>query len=181
MKYTYQDLLDAREKLSEITYTFWLEHDLFTWRWWFLLAMLIIPWLIWWRFWDKARFKTIAIAGLIAMTLAVFFDDLGVNTMSWSYPYQLVRVAGRLNVIDVTVIPIMFMILYQYFSKWKGYFIALLVAGAFGGYVGEPFLKWLDLYHKLDWTKWQSALSYIGIGIMVKGITDWLIKQEKHT
>jgi hypothetical protein len=47
---------------------------------------------------------------------------------------------------DLTLVPTTFMIIYQWFPKFKLFFITIVIWGAFAAYIAEPVLAWLDLY-----------------------------------
>lgn len=44
---SYEDVQEVKEKIKNLAYERWLEHDLFSWQWWLLLAASILPWIIW--------------------------------------------------------------------------------------------------------------------------------------
>jgi hypothetical protein len=50
---TNNKMMDYEKQLSNIIYENWVHFDLFTWQWWLLLGLTIVPWFIWWKIVDK--------------------------------------------------------------------------------------------------------------------------------
>ncbi|WP_280771964.1 hypothetical protein [Salipaludibacillus daqingensis] len=69
---THEEIQQLYEKLFEMRLDKWLNHELFTFQWFLLLAVLIFPWFIWWRFVDKNRIVQILLFGALLSILVVF-------------------------------------------------------------------------------------------------------------
>ncbi|ADU29655.1 CBO0543 family protein [Evansella cellulosilytica] len=124
---TYEDIKIIHEKLVSMRLEYWLEHNVFTFQWWLLLTILVVPWLVWWLFVDKKNISRILLFGCLLMILVLIMDDLGVELQLWSYRYQLVSILPRLISIDQGIIIIFHMAIYQFFPKWKSFLIANIV------------------------------------------------------
>lgn len=70
---SYEDVKKARESLKDLAFEHWIQDDLFTWKWWLLVAATIIPWILWLIFHDKKRTFEILSCGLKNVTIAVKF------------------------------------------------------------------------------------------------------------
>ncbi len=116
----YQDfkhILDLKNELIHLRLQFWLEHDLFKPHWWFFLASSILPWMVWWKIADKKRFKELLIYGLLWAIFATVFDEFGVSLKFWYYPKELFSMVSPLFPADLTIIPVTFMVVYQFFKR----------------------------------------------------------------
>jgi hypothetical protein len=165
---TFGQLLEAEELFAAIRTEYWLNHDLFTWQWWLLLVLLTIPWLLWWRVVDKRRLKEILLVGYFSTVIALMLDQLGTEFNEWDYPHRVIPVYPQFMPIDLTILPILYMLLYQYFSTWKTYMRALMIMSAAMAFLFEPLLVKMDLYRLIDWKHIYSFPAYILIGIILR-------------
>jgi len=74
--------------------------------------------------------------------------------------------------------PIFYMIIYQYFTKWKTFLIAITIMAFIFAFILEPLTAWLGIYKLYHWKYWYSFLPYILIGIVIKFLIDKLIKKQ---
>lgn len=114
-------------QLTEMRIENFNNEDFLSPQWWFLLALTIIPWILWWILLDKTKIKKIWLYGALITILIIYLDDIGGVLNLWNYPYQLINIIPRLNPIDISVLPVMHMLIYQYFSKWKNFIIANII------------------------------------------------------
>lgn len=52
---TNNDLIEISFKYKEATLEYWFDNTFLRWEWWVLIALTIIPWIVWWKFVDKKR------------------------------------------------------------------------------------------------------------------------------
>jgi len=117
-----QQLAEMLKQLTHGRVANWLSEDFGTWRWWVLLVLLTVPWFIWYKTVKKNKLPELTMFGLIVMVFTITLDELGYNMTLWSYPFDVIPIFPRLTSIDYTVVPIIFMLTYQYFPTWKSFF-----------------------------------------------------------
>ncbi|SFA87143.1 MULTISPECIES: CBO0543 family protein [unclassified Bacillus (in: firmicutes)] len=170
---TFDDVLRARELHRDLAYQHWISDEFLTWKWWFLLAFSILPWVLWVLFRDKKRTYEILSYGLLWASIAALCDIIGSNLILWSYPDKLFPMAPPLIPADLAVIPVSFMFVYQYTKHWKSYIIcSLLVSAIFSFLIETIFIKW-DMFAV---HYWHHMFSFIGFSIL-SGIIYWTIKK----
>lgn len=170
------ELIEMKRKLKELRNEHWINEVFLTFNWWFLLFITVIPWLIWWSLVDqKSLFRMICYGALIS-TFAILLDDIGSYYLLWIYKYQLVPISPRLNPIDLSVMPVTYMLVYQYFRKWKSFVIAQTVLAFGAAFICEPIFIWMDIYHPIQWKLIYSFFIYIGIGVLNKWLVDKVLK-----
>ncbi|RKL66625.1 hypothetical protein CR203_15180 [Salipaludibacillus neizhouensis] len=76
---SHEQIQSFNERLFEMRLEKWLNHDLFSFQWFLLLAVLIIPWIIWWRFVDTNRIAPILLYGTLMSLLVLMMDDIGLE------------------------------------------------------------------------------------------------------
>lgn len=176
-----KEIITLQQQLTKLEHKHWVENVLFSFNWWLLLCIFIVPWIIWWKLVDKRRIREILLYGFIIMVLSSILDDLGIASLLWTYPYQLLQILDRLNAIDLTVLPVMYMLIYQYYPKWKSFLIAHVLLSFFSAFIAEPILVRLNIYVPLLWKFIYSFPIYMQIAVIVKWLTDKVSEISKSS
>jgi hypothetical protein len=174
---SYKDISEVTRNLRDISYEHWLLYELFTFHWWFLLALSIIPWIIWWKVLDKYRMNEIIMFGLFIGLFSVIFEYIGEYIALW-WGYKIKLFPGGVTHIfpfDLTVLPVSYMLAYQYFPKWRSFFLGMLTLSFGAAFVFEPLLDWMDIYVLITWKYFYSFPIYLLMGLFFK----WLVKKIK--
>lgn len=174
------EVIDVQEKYAQLLKARFFDHILFSYQWWILVLTTVGLWVIWMMLVDKKRLKALLIVGFGTSMLAVVMDDVGLTVAAWSYPYQLIYSTSRLNPVDLSIIPVAYMLLYQYIKTWKVYLPVLAAFCLFGAFIAEPLFVHLDMYVMLRWKYWYSALIYLAMGIFIKWSVDKLDKSAEQ-
>lgn len=175
MKATYPSYDEIRKieyKLEEMKEEYWIHHDLFSFQWWLLLVIFILPWIAWWRYADKGRLKEIILFGSLLMLLIGLMDDIGVNLHLWSYPYKLFQIIPRLVSVDYGLLIVAHMTIYQLFKSWRSFLIANLIMAAIFTFICEPLTVWIGIYRLDNWIYIYSFPIYVVKAVFVK----WLVQ-----
>jgi len=174
------EIIQIQEKYERLhTKHFW-EDVIFSYQWWFLLILTIVLWIIWIVLVDKKRLQNIVMIGLLTSLIALLLDDIGYSMALWNYPYYLVPFSSTQTSIDLAIIPVSYMLLYQYFRKWKSYLIALTLITLFAVFVVESLFVKLGIYVLVRWELWYAVPIYILIGILVKSLVDKIEKRSEE-
>jgi hypothetical protein len=139
-------------------------------QWWLLLAFLIVPWLIWLKVVDKNRKLEIVVVGLFVAIVTKLLDLVGYNLNFWDYPIQIIPLVPEAFSFDLSMIPVAYMLLYQYFKTWKSYCIGLVCMSVVYAFIGEPFCNWIMIVVYIKWKYIYSVVYYIVVGITIKAI-----------
>jgi hypothetical protein len=175
---SFKEIQDLQHKLQKMLTDYWLHHDLFTFQWWLLLCIWIVPWIIWWRYVQRKRIKEILLFGSLLMLLVGFLDDIGVNCNLWSYPYKLTSVVPKLVAIDYGIIIIAHMSVYQHFKRWKSFLIANVIMATIFSFICEPITVWLKIYRLDNWEYAYSLPIYVAKAALVKWIVDVVLARK---
>lgn len=165
---SFKDILDVQDISTRLQIQHWLNYELFTYQFWFLLALLILPWFIWWRLADRRRFFEILIFMFLVQTAVTILDEFGCQLNLWEYQYDLEPLFPRLIPINFTLFPIGYGLIYQYFPKWKHYLAASAVASALYAFIGEWVFIRMDIYVLLEWKHIYSFPIYILLAAIFK-------------
>lgn len=180
MSYPTKDEINkADNQLTEMRWENFIHEDFLSPQWWFLLALTLLPWILWWILVDKSRIKQIWLYGLLMTILIIYLDDIGSELNLWNYPYKLVNIVPRLNPIDVCVLPVMHMLIYQYFSKWKSFIIANIIMSLFNSYIAEPLFVKIKIYELINWKYSYSVPIYILKAAVIKILLEKVLEKSK--
>src|SRR5206468_11013501 len=133
-----------------------------------LLFLTIVPWLIWWRVADKKNFNEILLYGLIIGILSIILDNIGTDLLWWEYPDKLFQMIPPLFPADLTLVPCLMMLVYQWTKSWKSFLFLNFILSLFMSYVGETLFIWLNLYKLIEWKLFYSLLFYNVCGIFAR-------------
>lgn len=173
------DIMTLQKQLYDLRYDHWLKHELFTSQWWIFIPMLIIPWIIWWRVVDKTRRGIIFAYGLFLMLEIITMNDLGIGHLLWFYPIKLVPSLHYAVAIDCAFLPVLHMLIYQYFPQWKTFIIAEIISSFLLAFVGEPLAEWSRIYIVLHWYHFYSFPIYVMKAIFGKWLIESIIFKSK--
>jgi hypothetical protein len=173
-----EQLVEMVRQLTQARIENWLGECVGTWRWWFLVALLVIPWITWFKVVDKKKFIELSLFGLITILVTNILDELGFELSLWNYPLEIIPMFPRLISIDYAILPIIYMLLYQYFPNWKNLFWAMTIASAFFSFIIEPLMVFLGFYQLLTWKHYYSYPIYIVLALVCKWLTRIIIDME---
>jgi hypothetical protein len=157
-------------QLTDQRFDEWLLEDVFHIRWWALPLLFIIDICVWWKVIDKSRLNEIILFAAITSIMILALDELGEELTLWDYPTDVFPLFPPVAAINLSCLPSFYAILYQFFSKWKGYVIASVLMAAFSCFVFEPIFIGLGMYQLLTWKPYYGFPLYFAIGIITKAL-----------
>lgn len=164
------DIYSEHLRIHWELYAFWEESVLFTWRWWFKLSMLFVPWALWFALRKKESSGRLMTAGLFVMALALFLDSVGITLGLWFYPTVIVPLLPEALSFNLSVLPVVTMLSIQFFPRMKPLYKAVPYAAA-GAFVFEPLMVWMGLYEPIHWKHIYTFPVLIGIYLIADRIT----------
>lgn len=175
-----KELIQIQDKYTHLHTKHFYENVIFSFQWWFLLIITIVLWIIWIVLVDKKRINNILLIGLLTSLIAFLLDNIGYSMALWNYPYYLTPFTSTQIPINLAIIPVFYMLLYQYLRKWKSYLVALTLITLFAVFVVEAFFIKIGIYVPLRWEIWYAVPIYILIGILVKSLIDKIEKRSEE-
>lgn len=168
------------KQLGQMEMTRFLEHMLFSWEWWLLVSLLTLPWILFFKLVDKKRLPEILLVGFFVFIVALMADEIGTETQTWVYRYRTTPFLHTLIPYDFTILPVTYMLIYQYFTSWKSYLKAHAVNALVFAFVSEPILVWLNIYEPYKWAHLYSYPVYILIGVYAKFVVQRIYRFAKE-
>jgi hypothetical protein len=163
--------VEIQRHLTALRIDEWLREDLFHFKWWLLLALIIASLLVWWIALDKSRLREVLLyAGLTALT-AMGIDEYGEELILWDFPIDIIPIFPVLSSLSLVWLPLVYSLIYQRFRNWKSFIVSTVIITALFCFVIEPALAWGGFYQLIRWKYYYSfpiySLAAIGIRALV--------------
>ncbi|HAN10710.1 MAG TPA: hypothetical protein DCP90_08885 [Clostridiales bacterium] len=175
----WKEIVEKRIELKDLNVRFYLEHCLFSLNWWLELIVVFIVWSLWWKFVDKTRLLEITTYGIMVSILATSTDLVGMNLVLWGYPITLTPLGQLLSAANLSMLPVIYMLVYQYFRSWKLFIIAVFIMSILLSFVVEPLVVWMGIYEMNNWSYFYSVPIYIISAILLKWVINMILAKEK--
>lgn len=144
------------------------------------MACAVWTWFLWWRFLDKKRLTQILIFGFWIAGITTAVDVIGVMLGYWGYGHILLPSIPSITLsLDLCLVPVVYMLGYQFFPRWKEFLIASLVLTSVVSFIGEPFLVLSNIYLMYKVTYVYDFPTYLSTALFSKWLTDSIMKKQQ--
>ena len=153
-----EDFVGVHDNIRHV----WLTQVIFSWHWWLDVALAVLPWVLWFIVRRREIQRRLLFAGLVTALLATYLDIIGMSQGWWTYYTWVVPLMPEYLPWDLSVMPVMAMLFYQYkpnLSPW----IKAAVFGVIGAFVSEPLFEWIGIYKRITWEYWYSLPIYVAV------------------
>jgi hypothetical protein len=157
-----------QKRLTSIHIDNWIKEDVFKLRWWLLIAFILISIFIWWYLLDKSRAYEICLYVALAAIFALGVREYGEELTLWDYPTDIIPIFPPLTSINLIILPLMYSLIYQYFSAKKSFLWATLIATAIFCFILEPLFSLGGLYQLIHWKYYFSFPLYALMAIFIR-------------
>lgn len=175
-KKNWEEIVKFRQKLADAKIEYFYQEVLFTPSWWLLLLTSVAFIITWLLIVDKSRIVEIICFGLLTSITAVVLDSIGVSLLLWGYPKTLTPLIPPVLTFNLIHMPVIYMVVYQFFSTWRSFFVAMFITVFIFSFVFEPLLVWLDIYDPHQWKYVYSFPIYLWIAVVWK----WTVARLKQ-
>ncbi|PLT30647.1 CBO0543 family protein [Peribacillus deserti] len=175
-------LKDMQLEYSDTWIEYWQRYsDFNTWQFWVIGALLLVPLIAIYFFIDRKRALLIGFYGLNVHVWFTYTDTLGGNRNLWFYPYKVFPFLPTNFALDVSFIPVSFMLVYQWTVKRKkNYYGYGLLLCAFLAFIFKPILSMIGIF-ELDRgaTYIHLFAGYISVMLVSKWLTNLFVYFER--
>ncbi|MTV50900.1 hypothetical protein GJ688_18435 [Heliobacillus mobilis] len=171
-------LLDARILFNQLSLQHYLQSEVFSRGWWFIVGMLVVLYYTWWRLLDKSRFMEILLFGSFMAVSNAFMDNIGTSASRWMYFTRLVPLSPGPFPIDYSVVPILFMVAYQYTNSWRSYLVGISIAGGLLTAIIFPIMTSLNIKHHYNFHLYTYFFMVVGAGLIARYLILSIIKRQ---
>ncbi|MGI8387690.1 hypothetical protein [Robertmurraya sp. P23] len=159
-------------QLTDLRIEIWVKHTVFTWQWWMLLVACIFMLVLFFIIVKNDKLlPSIAYLGIIYI-MNKNLDDWA-TAMDWyDYRMQLEPIIPTMLPANLFIIPIGLTLIYNRYTKWKLFLVALGLVSAFISYIALPIMKIVNIYIENAWNAHWSFVSLLVMGVISKVIID---------
>lgn len=163
-----QPELQVQWKLTCARIKEWLQSDFFHPLWWILLALFIMSAYLWWKLADKSKLSELTLYTAIIILFIIVLDELGEELSLWYYSVDITPLFPPISAVNITSMPLIYMLIYQRFRSWKSFVIATAAMSVVFCFVFEPIFVWSGIYTKLAWKSYYGLPLYFFIAVASK-------------
>lgn len=173
------EVFKTADKLKSLYLENWQNH-LTSWKFWLLVFLLIVPWIIFVFIVNKKKLLEIGFFGLAICILSSFLDQLGVSFVLWGYPIKVVPAIPTFTPASFSILPVVFMLLYQYFNDHsKRFYVGAILFSAAMAFITQPLLSKYGFYVAYRWSYAASFLTSVIIVVIARAFTNCIIALNK--
>jgi hypothetical protein len=142
-----KEILEQQDLVVNMWVDYWKDFSTWEdWHFWAIVLMLIIPLVFVYFFIDKEKVFQIGFYGFNIHTWFTYSDAIAMRTAHVTYPYQAIPVLPVNFALDASLVPVSFMLLYQWcLNRKKNIFLYGVLLSAFFSFIFKPLLVSLDL------------------------------------
>ncbi|WRP07218.1 CBO0543 family protein [Rossellomorea aquimaris] len=175
-------LKEIQENQTEMWTSYWQQYsDFATWPFWVLAALFILPLIVLFFVLDKRKALLLGFYGYNVHVFFTYVDAIGANLVKWFYPYKIFPVLASSISLDVSLVPVAFMLMYQFtLNHHKNYYLFMFLLSAVFAFAFKPLLVAIGLFEMSEGTNYFTLfLCYVVVGLIAKWITDVFVYFEK--
>jgi hypothetical protein len=172
-------IYEAKAVLHNLVLTEWLNQDLFSPTWWGVVAFIVFSYILCLTLLDKRRLTQILLFGSL-MTVAVsLYDTFGANFNLWTYLTRVFPIIPSLFLYDFTVIPLYYMLVYQYSVSWKSFILWNAVAAGVISAVFFPVLVKLNIVAFSNWNPLYHFPFTFAFALLARAVVTGVVGMEE--
>lgn len=179
----FDKIIEDYENLMSEGIDYWARFsNLDTWQFWVNVVFLILPLIVIWFSIDKKRALLLGFYGFNVHVWFTYIDSLGVNFGTWGYPFKAIPLFPVSFALDVSLIPVVYMLVYQWtLNHRKNYYLYLTITSAFFAFIFKPILVWSGLFILLKgFNYFHLFLGYLVIMLVSKWISNIFVHFQRN-
>lgn len=153
------DLSQLKVSLWNTAYLQWKSEVLFSNQWWLIIATIVISYIVWWVLIDKTRFAQLLLFGSLVSVGRIVFDIIGSNMVLWSYDIRESPFMPSPFLHNLTISPLVYMLLHQYTSTWRTFLLWNAIITAAYSFILLPFLVSTKVLTFYNWNYMYAFIS----------------------
>jgi hypothetical protein len=165
-------------ELHQAVYAHWAAEELFSPRWWAMVIVILFSYGLCFKLLDESRYTQIMLFGsLMAVSMGVI-DTIGASYVLWSFKVRLLPIIPSLFLIDLTIIPLYYMLVYQYTSTWKEFTAWNVVASGVISLVVFPLMAIANIVQLINWKYVYFWPIIFFVGLLSRGVITIIMTKE---
>ncbi len=161
------ELYGLQKKTYDMWIDYWFQYVAGTWQFWVYVAFIIVPLVVLYFYLDRRKAYFLGFYGFCVHMLAAYIDAYATNKGLWGFPYKAVPVLPASFSIDAVLIPVSFMLTYQWaLNRNKNYYLYLTLLSVVFSFGLKPkeqpfFISFYGIFPAWCFTSGSSIFSSI--------------------
>ena len=176
---TQEMIYQTRTILHNLIMDKWLAEDLFSLRWWAMIGLIVFSYSLCFSLFDKRRLSRLFLFGSLVTVGAVVYETIGVNFVLWVCTTPVFPIIPCLLVPYLTILPIYYMLIFQYTSTWRQFSLWNLVAVSIYSFILLPVLIHFKIVRLDNWEPFYHIPLIFFIATLARAVTLLLEKVEQ--
>lgn len=167
-------------ELNKLILNKWLDQELFTFEWFFLVFLVLGCYLLFFYLLDKERIVEILLYGSFVAVAFVVYDSTGIFFGFWANKISISPIYPNVFISDLTVGPLIAMLIYQYktswsrFIRWSIIFTGIYIVVFFGF-----LLTYMEVFVYLKpYANIIDICSFLSVLIISRGVMVLILNKE---
>jgi hypothetical protein len=173
-------ILQARTTLHDLVLTKWLAEDVFSPRWWSMVVLVMLSYLLCFSRFDKRRLSKIFLFGSLLTVGAAVYETVGVNFVLWFCSTPVFPIVPCLFVPYLTILPVYYMLIFQYTTTWRQFSLWNLIAISVYSFVLLPIFIYFKISEMDNWQPVYHMPFLFAIASLARAVTLLLIDIEQR-
>jgi hypothetical protein len=152
--------------------------DITTFKYWSLITVILVSYIIWYRFIDKKHLLNLLLFGSFFAVMRVITDLAGVTAGLWYFKTNILPLGPSLFIHDLTISPLTYMLVQQYSSNWQRFFMWNFLGAGFIYAVALPLLSTFDILHMMHWNYLYGFIIMYVTAILARGVLNLVVKVQ---
>ncbi|WP_134703454.1 CBO0543 family protein [Ammoniphilus sp. YIM 78166] len=172
------ELYGLQKKTYDMWTDYWFQYVAGTWQFWVYVAFIIVPLVVLYFYLDRKKAYFLGFYGFCVHMLAAYIDAFGTSKGLWGFPYKAVPVLPASFSIDAVLIPVSFMLTYQWtLNRNKNYYLYLTLLSVVFAFGLKPLLSVLGLFVIFEGTTFFHIFLWYFSGVV---LSKWVINIFIH-
>lgn len=179
----YEELKAAQEKVFDLWNQYWWDYSGFdTWQFWLNIVMIVLPLIFLYLFIDRKRLFLLLFFGFNIHIWSAYLDGMATRANYIGYPYKAIPMFPIHFGMDTSLVPVLFILMYQYtIEKKANFYLHSLILIFLITFILKPILAAGKLFILTKGTNYfHIFLGYVIIVLFSKGITNFFLKMTEQ-
>jgi hypothetical protein len=177
---THEKIAQAKTVLINLIYNDWKTNILFSPAWFGTIIFILLSYTLCFKLLDKRRLTQILLFGSLITVMVSLFDLIGVEYVRWTYLTRVFPIMPSFFLFDFTIIPLYYMLIYQYCSNWKSYIIWNAIVTGIVSFAFYPLLNALKMFELNNWRYVYFFPCIFTFALVSRAIVLGIITLEKN-
>jgi hypothetical protein len=175
---------EKERELAKLSIQNWTANEVFSFQWFLMIGILIVSYAVWLKLVDRKKVTELLLIGSLDSVAKIIIAAVLLDNILGLYDYKIriLPVPVSIFATSVTISPILIMLVAQYTTSWKGFFLWAAIGNAFLNFVIFPIYISVGILKFYNWNVFYHFLVLYAVAVIVRVVFLWIIGiQKRHS